>query len=377
MHRRCRVTGHRLTCCSSRVRGWRPAISSLSFSPAWARMALRACSSCARRARSRSGRTKRHRWSTACRGPRSKTAPSCVSIHWPRWAMRSSRPSRARVPRLRQRSGPRPTARSSSADTMQTMTGDSGSDGPLKLPSTLDLAAAEEFLATVRARAVGDLPLELDASGVEVITLPCAQIILSAAGSHSQLSIRRPSDSFVRAFVDLGLSWPGDQEPVAASDLEQAAAPQQPLADQFEDVVEDGGAEGWTNDGSANEGLAAAPADEPTQSIDESRPDGETPLQADDPGQQQTDAPAMSKRILTIDDSKTMRDMLLLTLTDAGFEVLQGVDGEDGLAVLGDQKVDVIITDINMPKMDGYEVIRQLRQNPRHKTTPILVLTTE
>ena len=83
------------------------------------------------------------------------------------------------------------------------------------------------------------------------------------------------------------------------------------------------------------------------------------------------------ERILTIDDSKTMRDMLLLTLTDAGFEVLQGVDGEDGLAVLGDQKVDVIITDINMPKMDGYEVIRQLRQNPRHKTTPILVLTTE
>jgi two-component system chemotaxis response regulator CheY len=105
--------------------------------------------------------------------------------------------------------------------------------------------------------------------------------------------------------------------------------------------------------------------------------DGEASPQTDASGQQQTDAPAMSKRILTIDDSKTMRDMLLLTLTDAGFEVLQGVDGVDGLAVLGDQKVDVIITDINMPKMDGYEVIRQLRQNPRHKTTPILVLTTE
>ena len=85
----------------------------------------------------------------------------------------------------------------------------------------------------------------------------------------------------------------------------------------------------------------------------------------------------MAKRILTIDDSKTMRDMLLLTLTDAGFEVLQGVDGQDGLDVLGDERVDVVITDINMPKMDGYEVIRQLRQNPRHKTTPILVLTTE
>jgi hypothetical protein len=101
---------------------------------------------------------------------------------------------------------------------MQTMIGDSGSDSTLKLPPILDLAAADEFLATVRARAVGDLPLELDASHVEVITLPCAQIILSAASSHSQLSIRRPSESFVKAFVDLGLSWPGDQEPVAAGD---------------------------------------------------------------------------------------------------------------------------------------------------------------
>jgi two-component system chemotaxis response regulator CheY len=252
---------------------------------------------------------------------------------------------------------------------MQTMTGDSGSDGALNLPPTLDLAAAEEFLTTIRAKAVGDLPLELDASRVEVITLPCAQIILSAAGSHSQLAIRRPSESFVKAFVDLGLSWPGDQESVAASDLEQ---PQQPLADQFEGLVEDGGAEGLAGDGQA-----AASMDGQSESADQSMTDGAVPPQTDASGQQQTDAPAMSKRILTIDDSKTMRDMLLLTLTDAGFEVLQGVDGEDGLAVLGDQKVDVIITDINMPKMDGYEVIRQLRQNPRHKTTPILVLTTE
>jgi two-component system, chemotaxis family, chemotaxis protein CheY len=252
---------------------------------------------------------------------------------------------------------------------MQTMTGDSGSDGALNLPPTLDLAAAEEFLATIRAKAVGDLPLELDASRVEVITLPCAQIIVSAAGSHSQLAIRRPSEPFVKAFVDLGLSWPGDQEAVAASDLEP---PEQPLADQFEGLIEDGGA-----DGLAGESQAAAPVDGQSESADQSMTDGGVPPQTDASGQQQTDAPAMSKRILTIDDSKTMRDMLLLTLTDAGFEVLQGVDGEDGLAVLGDQKVDVIITDINMPKMDGYEVIRQLRQNPRHKTTPILVLTTE
>jgi len=85
----------------------------------------------------------------------------------------------------------------------------------------------------------------------------------------------------------------------------------------------------------------------------------------------------MTKRILTIDDSRTIRDMLMLTLTDAGYDVLQGVDGQDGIDVLGDKQVDVIITDINMPKMDGYEVIRHLRRSPVHKVTPILVLTTE
>jgi two-component system chemotaxis response regulator CheY len=239
---------------------------------------------------------------------------------------------------------------------MQTMTGNNGTDGALRLAPTLDLAAAEEFLATMRARAVGELPLELDASRVEVITLPCAQIILAAANGNCNLSVRRPSEAFVKAFIDLGLSWPGDQEPVETSE--------EPVADQFEGIAE----------GADADSLAGAAPDE---NVDRSSIDCETSPETDALGLQQTDAPQMSKRILTIDDSKTMRDMLLLTLTDAGFEVLQGVDGQDGLNVLGDQRVDVIITDINMPKMDGYEVIRQLRQNPRHKTTPILVLTTE
>jgi two-component system chemotaxis response regulator CheY len=91
----------------------------------------------------------------------------------------------------------------------------------------------------------------------------------------------------------------------------------------------------------------------------------------------QTDESSMPKKILTIDDSNTMRDMLMLTLAHAGFDVLQAVDGQDGIDVLGDQRVDVVITDINMPKMDGYEVIRCLRKSPVHKSTPILVLTTE
>src|SRR4029453_11158268 len=159
---------------------------------------------------------------------------------------------------------------------MQTMTGDSGSDGALRLPPTLDLAAAEEFLATMRARAVGDLPLDLDASRVEVITLPCAQIILAAANANRNVSVRCPSEAFVKAFVDLGLSWPGDQEPVAASDLEQAAVPQQPLADQFEGLVEDGGAEGLAGDGPA-----AAQMDGQTESVDQSMTDSKGPPQTD------------------------------------------------------------------------------------------------
>ena len=87
--------------------------------------------------------------------------------------------------------------------------------------------------------------------------------------------------------------------------------------------------------------------------------------------------PVMAKRILTIDDSKTIRDMLRLTLLDAGFEVLQAVDGQDGIEVLAKEPVDIVITDINMPKMDGYGVIRHMRDNPAHKSTPVLVLTTE
>ena len=72
----------------------------------------------------------------------------------------------------------------------------------------------------------------------------------------------------------------------------------------------------------------------------------------------------MAKRILTIDDSKTIRDMLRMTLVDAGFEVLQAVDGQDGVEVMDREQVDLVITDINMPKMNGYEVVRHLRNNP-------------
>ncbi len=82
-------------------------------------------------------------------------------------------------------------------------------------------------------------------------------------------------------------------------------------------------------------------------------------------------------RVLTVDDSRTMLTMLQQTLSDAGFEVLQAEDGRQGLAVLADEPVDLVITDINMPVMDGIEFIRQVRSSGLHQSLPILILTTE
>ncbi len=85
----------------------------------------------------------------------------------------------------------------------------------------------------------------------------------------------------------------------------------------------------------------------------------------------------MTKTILTVDDSRTMRDMLQIALAGAGYRVIQAVDGIDGLETLEAQGADVVITDINMPRMDGFGFIEGLRANPDHRATPVLVLTTE
>ena len=85
----------------------------------------------------------------------------------------------------------------------------------------------------------------------------------------------------------------------------------------------------------------------------------------------------MTTRVLTVDDSKTMRDMLAVTLRTAGYDVLQAENGQEGLDVLGSNPVDVIITDINMPVMDGFTFIKKLREHASHLATPILILTTE
>ena len=84
-----------------------------------------------------------------------------------------------------------------------------------------------------------------------------------------------------------------------------------------------------------------------------------------------------SLKILTIDDSRTMRDMLRLALVGAGYRVVQAVDGLDGLAVLEREAPHLVITDINMPKMDGYGFIEEARRTKSFRAIPILVLTTE
>jgi two-component system chemotaxis response regulator CheY len=85
----------------------------------------------------------------------------------------------------------------------------------------------------------------------------------------------------------------------------------------------------------------------------------------------------MSLKVLTVDDSRTMRDMLMLALVGAGFEVVQAIDGVHGLDVLAETSPEVIITDINMPRMDGFAFIEGVRRDARYRGVPILVLTTE
>lgn len=85
----------------------------------------------------------------------------------------------------------------------------------------------------------------------------------------------------------------------------------------------------------------------------------------------------MTKTILTVDDSRTMREMLRRALQAAGFNVVQAEDGVHGIEVLQGLEPDVIITDVNMPRMDGLTFIEEVRGDRERRTIPILVLTTE
>lgn len=85
----------------------------------------------------------------------------------------------------------------------------------------------------------------------------------------------------------------------------------------------------------------------------------------------------MSKLILTVDDSATIRMLLKASLTAQGYRIESANDGEHGLERMHEVKPDLLITDINMPKMDGFELIEAVRKTSEFKGTPILVLSTE
>lgn len=85
----------------------------------------------------------------------------------------------------------------------------------------------------------------------------------------------------------------------------------------------------------------------------------------------------MSIQILAVDDSLTMREMIRVTLEPAGYTVHTADDGVHGTELLDNMAPDVIITDINMPRMDGFGFIDAVRERSAHRSTPILVLTTE
>lgn len=85
----------------------------------------------------------------------------------------------------------------------------------------------------------------------------------------------------------------------------------------------------------------------------------------------------MTKTILTIDDSASIRQMVSMTLTGAGLEVIEAINGADGYDKAIANTVHAVITDLNMPVMNGIEFVRKYRQHPSSKGVPIILLTTE
>jgi two-component system chemotaxis response regulator CheY len=85
----------------------------------------------------------------------------------------------------------------------------------------------------------------------------------------------------------------------------------------------------------------------------------------------------MATTILAVDDSASMRQMVAFTLKGAGYQVVEATDGQDALTKAKAQKFDLVITDVNMPTMDGISLIKELRGLTDYKFTPLLMLTTE
>ena len=85
----------------------------------------------------------------------------------------------------------------------------------------------------------------------------------------------------------------------------------------------------------------------------------------------------MAKTILAVDDSASIRQMVSFTLKSAGYDVVEAIDGQDGLDKAKAKSINLILTDQNMPRMDGLTLVKSLRKLPQYASTPILILTTE
>jgi len=85
----------------------------------------------------------------------------------------------------------------------------------------------------------------------------------------------------------------------------------------------------------------------------------------------------MGKRILIVDDSSSMRTVAGIALRGAGYEVLEAGNGQEGLAKLDGERIHLIISDVNMPVMDGIEFLKEVKRHPNYRFTPVIMLTTE
>jgi two-component system chemotaxis response regulator CheY len=85
----------------------------------------------------------------------------------------------------------------------------------------------------------------------------------------------------------------------------------------------------------------------------------------------------MAKTIMIVDDSASLRQVVSISLRSAGYDVLEGADGADALKKLTGQKVHLIISDVNMPNMDGISLVKEIKKLPAYKFTPVVMLTTE
>jgi two-component system, chemotaxis family, chemotaxis protein CheY len=256
------------------------------------------------------------------------------------------------------------------------------------LPAKLDGAAAAALAAEMR-KLPPERDISLNAAAVTSLSPGYLQVLISAFRTFPRLSVSEASVQFVDAFALYGVNYPIGASPAAVASAPDAgdAALAQVSAPPIQPAIESLPIEPTAAPAAAGAVPEVATLHELPQ-IESCVP----PLPAAEaasaellpevnPAAQSGDGqPAetgLSRSILTIDDSRTMRDMLNMALSGAGFTVHQAVDGQDGLNVLAQQHVDLVITDINMPKLDGYGVIRAIRSDPAYDSTPILVLSTE